>query len=105
LAPRDEVAAAAAEVLAAAGQRAESIELAMNVFVVGEDVPPQLRGYLKVDAATLIAHESLTMLRGRTTEMADELQRRRDAFGVSYVSVNSMFLEQFAPVVELLNGH
>jgi len=69
----------------------------MNVFVVGEDVPPQLQGYLKVDAATLIAHESLTMLRGRTTEMADELQRRRDAFGVSYVSVNTPCFSNSSP--------
>ena len=40
----------------------------------------------------------------RLGEMADELQRRREAFSVSYISVNSMFLEQFAPVVELLDG-
>ena len=36
--------------------------------------------------------------------MADELQRRRDAFDVSYVSVNGQYLEQMAPVVELLAG-
>jgi hypothetical protein len=37
--------------------------------------------------------------------MADELQRRRDAFGTSYVAVNAVFIEQFAPVIELLAGH
>jgi hypothetical protein len=36
--------------------------------------------------------------------MADELMRRRDAFGVSYLSVNAAFLAEMAPVVELLNG-
>jgi hypothetical protein len=36
--------------------------------------------------------------------MADELRRRRDTLGVSYVSVNSAFLEQLAPVVEQLTG-
>jgi hypothetical protein len=36
--------------------------------------------------------------------MADELRRRRDAIGVSYVSVNAAFCEQLAPVVELLAG-
>jgi len=36
--------------------------------------------------------------------MADELLRRREEIGVSYVSVNSAFCEQFAPVVELLAG-
>jgi hypothetical protein len=33
-----------------------------------------------------------------------ELLRRRDEIGVSYVSVNTAFCEQFAPVVELLAG-
>jgi len=37
--------------------------------------------------------------------MADELQRRRDGLGTSYVAVNAAFIEQFAPVVELLAGH
>jgi hypothetical protein len=36
--------------------------------------------------------------------MVDELQRRRDRLGVSYVSVNAAFVEQFAPVVERLTG-
>jgi hypothetical protein len=36
--------------------------------------------------------------------MADELQRRRDEYGLSYVSVNGSFLELFAPVVERLAG-
>ena len=46
----------------------------------------------------------MNMLRGSVTEMSDELLRRRDAFGVSYVSVNGAFLEQLAPVVERLAG-
>jgi len=105
LAARDEVAAQAAEVRAAADGRADSVELAMNLFVIGEEVPPPVQGFLKLDAATLIAHDSLTMLRGTPAEMADELQRRRDALGVSYICVNSMFGEQFAPVLERLDGH
>jgi hypothetical protein len=44
------------------------------------------------------------MLRGSTQEMADELQRGRDTFGVSYISVNAAFFEQLASVVELLSG-
>ena len=35
--------------------------------------------------------------------MADELQFRRDALGVSYLSVNAAFLEPMARVVKLLN--
>ena len=89
----------------AAGPRASSLELLLNVFVVGDHVPAWMEQFLGADAATLIAHDSLTMLRGNAQEIADELQRRRDAFGTSYVAVNSDFIEQFAPVVELLAGH
>lgn len=54
--------------------------------------------------ATLIAHDSLLILCGSPQGMADELQCRRDAFGISYVSVNTAFSEQSAPVVERLAG-
>ncbi len=95
----------AGELRAAAGPRASSLELLLNVFVIGDDVPAWMQQFLGADAATLIAHDSLTMLRGSAQEMADELERRRDAFGAAYVAVNAAFLEQFAPVVEMLAGH
>jgi probable F420-dependent oxidoreductase len=104
LAPRSDVEAMAASIRAAAGDRADELELAMNVFVVGDDVPPWVRQFVGADAATLIAHDSLTMLRGSTVEMADELQRRRDSFGTSYISVNALFFEEFAPLVARLSG-
>ncbi len=37
--------------------------------------------------------------------MAEELQRRREDLGVSYVCVNAAFYEPLAPIVELLTGH
>ena len=104
LATRDEVEQMVTEVHQLAGDRAEHIELAMNLFVIGEQIPPWTESFIGADAATLIAHDSLTMLRGDTTQMADELQRRRDRFGVSYFSVSAAFYEQLAPVVELLSG-
>jgi len=88
-----------------AGDRAGDIEFAMNLFVIGEQVPPWAEQFIGADAAALIAHDSLTLLRGDTQEMADELQRRREDLGVSYVCVNAAFYEQLAPVVELLTGH
>lgn len=97
-ATREEVAAAAAPL------RDSDVELQMNLFVVGDEVPEWTRGFIGADAAQLIAADSLTMLRGTVPEMADELRRRRDTIGVSYVSVNGAFLEQLAPVVELLAG-
>ena len=104
LASREHTAALADQLRAAAGERGAQIELSMNLFVIGDEVPEWTRGFIGADAAELIAADSLTMLRGSTVEMADELRRRRDAFGVSYVSVNAAFLEQLAPVVEQLDG-
>jgi alkanesulfonate monooxygenase SsuD/methylene tetrahydromethanopterin reductase-like flavin-dependent oxidoreductase (luciferase family) len=101
---RAQVADHYAEVLAGAGDRAEHIELAMNLFVIGDQVPAQLRGFVDVDAATLVAHDSVAILRGTPIEMADELRRRRDAMGVSYIVVNGLFTDQLAPVVERLAG-
>ena len=42
------------------------------------------------------------MLVGSARQMADTLLRRRDRAAVSYVSVNAMFADRFAPVIELL---
>ena len=92
------------ELRAAAGSRASSLELLLNIFVIGDDMPAWMQQFLGADAATLIARDSLTILRGSARQMADELRRRRDAFGTSYVAVNAIFTEQFAPVVELLAG-
>lgn len=105
LASREEMARMAAELRSAAGDRAGQLELAMNIFVVGDQVPTWMQQFFGTDAATLIEHDSLTMLRGSTSQIADELQRRREAFGVSYISINGAFFEDLAPVVERLAGH
>jgi alkanesulfonate monooxygenase SsuD/methylene tetrahydromethanopterin reductase-like flavin-dependent oxidoreductase (luciferase family) len=102
LTPRDEFATHVEEIRSAADGR--DLELAMNIFVVGEHVPPWMGGFLGVDGPTLIEHDSLTMLRGSVDDMAGELERRRTELGVSYVSVNSAFIEEFAPLVERLAG-
>jgi hypothetical protein len=36
--------------------------------------------------------------------MADELHRRRDSLGISYLTVPAEAMERFAPVVERLAG-
>jgi alkanesulfonate monooxygenase SsuD/methylene tetrahydromethanopterin reductase-like flavin-dependent oxidoreductase (luciferase family) len=105
MASRGEVAGLVAEIRAAAGERAGSIEFASPVFVVGDEAPAWMEHFLEADMATLIAHDSLMILRGTVREMADELQRRRDDLGITYSSVNAAFMEQLAPVVELLAGH
>lgn len=102
LTSRADVAAMAAEVREHAGER--EIEVAMNLFLVGDEAPPWTERMIGVDVDTLLAGDSLTVLRGTTAEMADELCRRRDAFGVSYICVNAAFTEQLAPVVARLAG-
>jgi hypothetical protein len=57
-----------------------------------------------VDPAAMAKSGAIAMLSGTPREMADTLARRRDELGVSYVSVSSPFMEEFAPVVELLAG-
>jgi hypothetical protein len=89
---------------AKADGRADDIEVALNVFVVGEHVPPHAERFIGADAETLRAHDSLVMLRGSTSEMICEVQRRRDALGISYIAVGVEFAEQLAPVVEALAG-
>jgi len=104
LAGRDEFGAMVTSLRAAAGARAEQIELAMNLFVVGDEVPPWTKSFIGADMADLVAADSLTLLRGDVDAMVDELQRRREAFGTSYISVNAAFYEALAPVVERLAG-
>jgi alkanesulfonate monooxygenase SsuD/methylene tetrahydromethanopterin reductase-like flavin-dependent oxidoreductase (luciferase family) len=104
LGSRADMARLAGELRAAAGPRASALELLLNVFVIGDEAPAWMERFLGADTSALIAHDSLAMLRGSARDMADELQRRRDALGTSYVAVNGAFIEQFAPVVEMLAG-
>lgn len=104
LAGRAEVGERIAQTRQAAGRRADAIEFANPIFVVGDEAPPWVAQFLRADMATLIQRESLQILRGTTQQMADELQRRRDVLGFSYFTVNAAFTDQLAPVVEMLNG-
>jgi alkanesulfonate monooxygenase SsuD/methylene tetrahydromethanopterin reductase-like flavin-dependent oxidoreductase (luciferase family) len=103
-AERDEYRALADDVRALAGGRAGDLEFVTPVFVVGDQAPPWALRFMGTDMATLIARDSLRILRGTPRQMADELLRRRDDLGISYSSVNAEFLKEFAPVIELLDG-
>jgi alkanesulfonate monooxygenase SsuD/methylene tetrahydromethanopterin reductase-like flavin-dependent oxidoreductase (luciferase family) len=104
LATRDEYRALADDVRTLAAGRADDLEFACPVFVVGDEAPPWALQFMGTDMATLIARDSLRILRGTPRQMADELLRRRDDLGISYSSVNAEFLKEFAPVIELLDG-
>jgi probable F420-dependent oxidoreductase len=102
LTPRAEVVRRLTELRARAGARADQIELAANLFVVGDELSAAAAGRIGADLAALRAAESLAHLSGTPQQMADELARRRDRFGMSYVVVNAEYLEALAPVIELL---
>lgn len=101
---REEYAGHIAEISAAAGQRADQLEFAALLFVVGDEPSPFALRFLRTDMATLVARDSLMILRGSVREMADEMRRRRDATGISYIIVNGFCMDAFAPVLELLAG-
>lgn len=87
-----------------AGDRFDRIELNINVASVGDDPPPWLARMLGTDPRELLEAGSITMLPGSPEQIVDTLLRRRDKTGISYVTVNAAYREEFAPVVERLAG-
>ena len=102
LAERSEVARMTAELRDRAGSR--DVEVAMNLFVVGDEAPPWVARFVGADPATLDERESLAVLRGSPQQMADELRRRRDTLGITYFVADTTYLDVLAPVVALLAG-
>jgi hypothetical protein len=98
----DDLEAKADQVRAIAGDRFGRLELNLNIALVGDDYPPQAAAWLGADPQDLIRNGSITVLVGSARQMADTLLRRRDRAAVSYVSVNALFADRFAPVIELL---
>jgi probable F420-dependent oxidoreductase len=87
-----------------AGPGADDIELNVNLLAVGDETPPWLRQHIGLDVADLAARGSAAVLTGSVSQMADRLQRRRDAAGISYVVTNAGFMDALAPVVRRLAG-
>jgi alkanesulfonate monooxygenase SsuD/methylene tetrahydromethanopterin reductase-like flavin-dependent oxidoreductase (luciferase family) len=80
----------------------ERLELNVNIALVGDQAPPHAAAWLGADPSELLRIGSITALDGTPRAMADRLLRRRERTGVSYISVNAMFAERFAPVLDLL---
>ncbi|MEY9859954.1 putative F420-dependent oxidoreductase [Catenulispora sp. GAS73] len=104
-ATEEALAAKVAELRAIAGSRFDDLELNYNIAGVGTDLPAYLSQQMGVDPAELIRTGAPSVLTGTPQEMADTLRRRRDELGISSIAVNGMFLEQLAPVVEILSGN
>lgn len=88
-----------------AGDRADQIELLTNLLIVGDGPVDagviQARG---LDADRLLESNAVSVLRGSVDEMCDELGRRRELLGSSYITVSEPMMEEFAPVVARLSG-
>lgn len=94
-------------VLAGAEERAVAPELEIATYFMS------VTGRSEVTAEALSARTGLTgpalsefphALVGEVDEIIEELQRRRDVYGFSYVTVGDANLEAFAPVVDALAG-
>ncbi|MFR9804974.1 LLM class flavin-dependent oxidoreductase [Pseudonocardia sp. RS010] len=100
---RTEVARMAGDLRARAGDR--DPEIAMNLFVVGDEIPDQAIRWAGPGAAEALRDpDTLAVLRGTPEEMVAELERRRAELGVSYLAVSEPFAEALAPVVERISG-
>lgn len=102
-ASRHEIQQMTLDLRTAAGERADKIELAQTIFVVGNQIPPWMQRF-GAGPATMAERESLNWLQGSTSQMVDELLLRRETLGVSYITVHAEFIEHFAPVIERLSG-
>jgi probable F420-dependent oxidoreductase len=88
-----------------AGDRFDDLELSINVFAAGgSTVPAWMTGAFGLDLSQATGNRAVAVLNGSPAESADVLLRRRDQFGVSYITVNALAMEAFAPVIELLAG-
>jgi probable F420-dependent oxidoreductase len=88
----------------AAGARVDEIELNLNLISVGDAPAPWVERYIGTTTAALAEAGAVTVLPGTTEQCVETLLRWRERWGVSYITVNAGFLEQFAPVVAKLGG-
>lgn len=79
------------------------VELALHVSVIGETVAPFMAPP-DTNPAAVRAADSLATLPDDPVAAAEEIQRRREEIGFSYVVVGAAFADTLAPVVAKLAG-
>ncbi|ACV76799.1 LLM class flavin-dependent oxidoreductase [Nakamurella multipartita] len=80
-----------------------AVELSMHVPVVGDAVSPFMAPPT-TDTTALRAADSLAYLPADPAAAADELRRRREETGVSYIAFEANVADLFAPLVAELSG-
>ena len=84
-------------------QPTRDVELSMHIPVVGDAVSPFMAPS-DTDTAALRDADSLAYLPPDPAAAADELRRRREETGVSYVVFGANTADRFAPIVAELAG-
>ena len=90
-----------------AGDRFDDLEIEIGAYftVVMEDPAPVLAGFAQmfgVGESEMARHPHALI--GGVNAICDELERRRELFGISCVTVGADTMDAFAPVVERLGG-
>src|SRR5919202_5138737 len=81
----------------------DDVELALHVSVIGDTVAPFMAPP-DTDPAALRRADSLAILPDDPAAAADEIQRRREEIGFSYVVIGANLADALAPVVAELAG-
>ncbi len=90
--------------MAADFRAVRDVELALHVSVVGDAVSPFMAPP-DTNPAELRAADSLVVLPSDPAEAIEELRRRREEIGFSYIVIGANAADAFAPVVAELAGH
>ena len=90
-----------------AGERFDDLEIEIGAYFtfVMDDPSPVLAGFAQmfgVQEAELARHPHVLV--GGVDAICDELERRRELFGISYFTIGADIMEAFAPVQERLAG-
>jgi probable F420-dependent oxidoreductase len=86
-----------------AGERFEQLELSLNLVAVGDRMPQWL-ARSGLDLSRLVASRSPAALMGTPDQMREQLLERREALGISYITIAAELMETLAPVVDRLAG-
>jgi probable F420-dependent oxidoreductase len=91
----------------AAGERINDIELEIGAYFTvvtdqAEATASAMGKQMGLSSERMLAHPHALI--GSVDAICDELQRRRERYGISYITVGSLVAEAFAPVVAHLTG-
>lgn len=89
---------------AAAGDRFEQIILNCNLIAVGEKIAGWIAAHYGGDMSALRQSPSISVLTGTPDEMCQQLEERRERWGISYITLGEEFMDALAPVIERLAG-